>query len=159
MRKRHRGTPLRAGVGVIATVVLVRAPAGAATGGARAPARDSPASPLQADTAVMTFVDSLRAAVGRDDRQSVAALVAYPARVWDGRRSQHVRSAAAFVRLYPGVVTPDLRRDLAAVTPDSLFSNWQGVMFAAGRVWLRRTGRDGAGPYRVVTINRPVAGR
>ena len=43
----------------------------------------------------------------------------------------------------------------AAVTVDSLFANADGVMFANGRVWFRRTGPRATGPYRIVTVNRP----
>ncbi len=155
--ERYLGPRLRAGL--IAAAVAPHASPGPAAVPAQAPAiHGSPAPRSGPDSAAtMAFVDSLRAAVGRDDRRAVAALIAYPARIWDGQHARRVENARAFMRLYPRVVTPELQRDLAAVRPDSLFANWQGVMFTSGRVWFRRTGRDGAGPYRVVTINRPVA--
>jgi hypothetical protein len=55
--------------------------------------------------------------------------------------------------LYPRVFSPDLRRYIAAVTVDSLFSNWQGIMFASGRVWFDRVQ---AGRLAIYSINPPI---
>ncbi|GJG88060.1 hypothetical protein tb265_32410 [Gemmatimonadetes bacterium T265] len=142
----------------MAGLAAVVASGPAATGRAQAPARGLPVVAAQTDSAdAVAFLDTLQTAVARDDRRAVAALVAYPARLWDGRRTQRVRSVGAFLHVYPQVMSNGLRRDVAAATADSLFTNWQGVMFARGRVWFRRTGARSAGPYRVVTINAPVS--
>jgi len=104
--------------------------------------------------AAMRFVRALQAAVAREDRRAVARMVSYPLRAWDGRRSRLVRGPGELMALYPRLFTPSLRRDIAAVTIDSLFANWQGVMFATGRVWFIRPA-DGR-PYEIITINRPM---
>jgi hypothetical protein len=103
--------------------------------------------------AVIAFVHTLQAAVARDDRRAVARMIRFPLTAWDGRRSRPVRNAAEMAALYPRVFSPGLRRDIAAVTVDSLFSNWQGVMFASGRVWFDR---DQAGRLAIYCINPPI---
>lgn len=138
-----------------AVAVLVSAVPALARAQAAAPAHSGLAylTTHAESAAVLRFVDELQAAVARGDRAAVAAMVRYPAAVWDGRRTRRVGSSAALLRLYPRVFTPALRRDIAAVTVDSLFANYQGVMFAGGRVWFYP---DTAGPTRVITINPPV---
>lgn len=144
--------------------VLAAAVAGAAGRPAAAQATTRAHSGLAPTTtqaesaAVLAFLGSLQAAVRRGDRRAVAGLIEYPPTgigLWDGRRYRRPRTAAAFLRLYPCIFSPGLRRDLAAVTVDSLFANADGVMFANGRVWFRRTGPRATGPYRIVTVNRP----
>jgi hypothetical protein len=103
--------------------------------------------------AVIAFVRTLQAAVARDDRRAVARLVRFPLTAWDGRRSRSVRSAAEMAALYPRVFSPGLRRDIAAVTVDSLFANWSGTMFARGRVWFDR---DQAGRMGIFCIDPPI---
>jgi hypothetical protein len=103
--------------------------------------------------AVIAFVRALQAAVARDDRRAVTRMVHYPAAVWDGRRSRVVRNASAFAAVYARVFSPSLRRDIAAVTVDGLFANWQGVMLASGHVWFDR---NQAGWFGILTVNPPI---
>ena len=102
---------------------------------------------------VQRFVDSLHAIVRRSDRRALARLLDYPILAWDGAQNRRIRSEAEFLQRYDAIVSPALRRSIAAVTVDSLFSNWQGVMFDNGRVWFHTVS---PGVLKIATINAPI---
>ncbi|MBV9493280.1 MAG: hypothetical protein JOZ54_03455 [Acidobacteria bacterium] len=89
----------------------------------------------------------------RDDREAVSRMIAYPARMWDGRRTVIVRNARELDRRFAAVFTPELRRLLRAASSKTAWANWRGVMFESGRIWLA-AGEDER--LRIQTINEPV---
>jgi hypothetical protein len=125
--------------------------------GAQSSARDSGLSVDASDTdsgTVLRFVDSLQAIVRRSDRRALARMLDYPVLAWDGTQNRRIRSDAEFLQRYDAIVSPSLRRSIATVTVDSLFSNWQGVMFDSGRVWFHTVS---PGILKIATINAPIS--
>jgi hypothetical protein len=78
----------------------------------------------------------------------------YPLLAWDGTQNRRIRSEAEFLQQYDAIVSPALRRSIATVTVDSLFSNWQGVMLDNGRVWFHTVS---PGVLKIATINAPIS--
>jgi len=102
---------------------------------------------------VLRFIDSLKSAVERGDRVRVAEMIDYPIVAWDGARNRTISTRADFQSRYRAIFSPALRRAVAAVEMDSLFANWQGVMFDNGRVWFHTVA---PGVLKIATINRPI---
>ena len=102
---------------------------------------------------VLRFVDTLKAVVARNDRRAAARLMDYPLEVWDGAKYRHVRSERSFLARYDAFLPRALQRTIASLTIDSLFSNWQGIMFDNGRVWFHAVP---SGALKIATINAPV---
>lgn len=102
---------------------------------------------------VLRFVYSLKSAVESGDRGRVAEMIDYPIVAWDGSRNRTIRTRANFLSRYTDIFSPALRGAVAAVEIDSLFANWQGVMFDNGRVWFHTVA---PGVLKIATINRPI---
>jgi hypothetical protein len=102
--------------------------------------------------AVAAFLPRLQKAVAADDRKAVAALVRFPLRAWDGRRSVSIPDRRALGARYGAIFTADLRKVVADARVDTAFANWQGVMWESGRIWIAP---DEAGTLRIITINAP----
>lgn len=100
-------------------------------------------------------LDGLRAALVAGDRAGVAAMVEYPLRAWDGRRSLKIKTAQQLEEKFDRIFDRSLRATIAKASAATAFANWQGVMFDDGRIWLRADA-DG-GTLRIVTINEPAA--
>ena len=99
---------------------------------------------------VTEFLQKLQKSAEADDRKTVAALVTYPLRAWNGKRTVTVHDRRELLAQYPAVFNADLRKVIAQARVESAFANWQGVMWASGRIWIRP---EGDGPLRIVTIN------
>lgn len=102
--------------------------------------------------AVAEFLHALQTAVAKDDRDAVAELVSYPLHVYSRKRLS-VGSRQEFLRRYPMIFTARVKRSVAAARLETLFANWQGVMFDSGRVWFAP---DEQGALKIVTINKVV---
>jgi len=104
---------------------------------------------------VAHFVATLQHAAAANDSVAIAGLIDYRQEnfLWNGTSARRYATRAAFLRAYHLIFDGRMRREIAAVTPDSLFANYQGVMFNSGRVWFDP---DREGRLRIVTINAPV---
>lgn len=100
-------------------------------------------------------LDGLRAALAAGDRATVAAMVEYPLRAWDGHRSLKLKTAQQLQEKFDRIFDSGLLATIAKASAATAFANWQGVMFDDGRIWLRPAEVDGT--LRIVTINEPVA--
>lgn len=134
---------------VLALLLLATPQRGFAQLEGSAPFSEAGTSAKQIDA----FLARLKTALNKDDRAAVCRMVAYPARVWDGRKSVTVRNAKELRRHFDDVFSPELRRVVNAASSQTAWANWQGVMFDSGRIWLA-VGDDGR--LRILTINPPV---
>lgn len=82
------------------------------------------------------FIRSFQAAVQNNDPVAVSRFIAYPMLVRLGARTVRLRSARDFIRYYPEIFTRKMRRTLVCQDYETLFANWQGVMFGHGAVWI-----------------------
>jgi len=87
--------------------------------------------------AVTDFLRRLQKAVHADERKTVAGLMSYPLRAWDGKRTVNVKDQRQFLASYNTIVTADLKKTIADAAVEKTFANWQGVMIDSGRIWFR----------------------
>ena len=83
-----------------------------------------------------TTIKALQQAVIDGHKQDVAAFVRYPIVVTIGNRKRTITSAAAFVKAYDSIMTPDIVAAVKGQKYEDLFVNYQGVMFGNGEVWI-----------------------
>jgi hypothetical protein len=115
------------------------------------------------------FLDRLKQAVDSADRRTVAAMVGYPLTVLASGFNIPVKDAAAFIRIYDSLMTPELRcavmaseispgntsasRRVAIITPD-------GLSLVDGAVWAPfKEGRYRIARIRVLPPAPSVEGR
>lgn len=103
--------------------------------------------------AVTAFLPRLQKAVQADERKTVAALVRYPLRAWNGKRTVSIRDRRELLAQYPAIFTADLRKVIAAARVETAFANWQGVMWESGRIWIAA---DETGALGLITVNEPA---
>lgn len=77
-----------------------------------------------------------QAAVAAGDREAVAALVRYPLQATVEGNKVSLNDAAALVRDYERILTPDISRVVAAQRYADLRVNQQGIMFGSGETWI-----------------------
>ena len=128
---------------------------------AEAPAPEAPsdapdfsATGLEA-AEVSDFFDALKEAVRRDDREAVAALVAYPVTVQIQGQPTTVENADDFVARYSAIMNERIRGALRAQPFTDLFSNWQGVRVGRGELWFSGVYEEGEEAYelKIIAIN------
>lgn len=104
---------------------------------------------------VARFIAKLQHAAALNDSIAIASLIDYRHNIglWDGRNTAYYSTRAQFLRAYHRIFDANLKHEIAAVTPDSLFANYQGVMFNSGRVWIYPNDN---GQLLIVTINEPI---
>ena len=90
---------------------------------------DDPAS-------VTVFLRTLKTAVAHNDRKKVASLIDFPIIARVHGKSEHVKSASQFVRWYPQIFNPHVKKAVAAQQAKDLFVNWRGVMIGDGEIWF-----------------------
>ncbi|MDX3904772.1 MAG: hypothetical protein QHC78_03680 [Pigmentiphaga sp.] len=97
------------------------------------------------------FFEKLQKAVATDDKAAVAAMVQYPFRARLGGKAHTIRDAGHFVADYDQIMTPEVKRAIAAQTYPELFANWQGISIGSGEIWFSGigTGKD----IRIIAIN------
>lgn len=103
------------------------------------------------------FFQRLRVAVGRDERPTACALLAYPFAHSGGV----LASASDCETRYDSVFTEAVRKVIGKQTFDELFVNERGIMMGLGEVWIARrcpTPPCGDPDLRVVTINSSTEG-
>ncbi|MFN8065738.1 MAG: hypothetical protein U0P82_13160 [Vicinamibacterales bacterium] len=108
--------------------------------------------------AALAFYDTLRKAVGQDNRQAACGMVAYPLPHATGV----VKDAPDCVARYESLFTIPVRRAIGKQRFAEVFVNEQGVMFGVGELWF--AGRCAKKPctdaadLRVTTINSQTEG-
>ena len=85
-------------------------------------------------------------AVKRNDRKTVASLIAYPIKVTLSARTRSIRSSAELIANYDAIFSPGFRQAIAEAIPRNMFVRDQGIMLGSGQVWF---GPDG----RVIALN------
>jgi len=83
-----------------------------------------------------TTIKAFQQSVADGSKQDVAAFVRYPIVVTINGRKRTITSAAAFVKAYDAIMTPDIVAAVKGQKYEDLFVNYQGVMFGTGEVWI-----------------------
>jgi hypothetical protein len=96
------------------------------------------------------FLAKLKAAVGSDDKEQIAGMVAYPLRVFEGDSKRAIHSPREFTADYNHLLAPSVKRAVLAQSPDCLFANYQGVMIDNGVIWFREPRNS---TFKIITIN------
>jgi hypothetical protein len=94
------------------------------------------------------FFEQLRAAVERNNRNVVAAMVRFPLRV-NGKYT--VPNRGAFLRFYDRVFDQRVRHAIKNQRSECIFGNPQGFMAGNGEVWFEQT-RDHT-DFKVISVN------
>jgi len=99
---------------------------------------------------------ALKAAVAADDREAVAAMIAYPLTTTIAGERVAMTSEKDFLERYGQLVTPAVTAAIVRQSYAALFANWQGVMIGDGVVWFGGTCSDDAcaeTSVKVIAIN------
>ena len=83
-----------------------------------------------------TTIRAFQQAVTDGNKQDAAAFVRYPIVVTISGRKRTITSAAAFVRAYDSIMTPDIVAAVKGQKYEDLFVNYKGIMFGNGEVWI-----------------------
>ena len=102
-----------------------------------------------------SYLEKLQKAVQADDRASVAKLVSFPLRAWNGKTDAIIKDKKQFLAQYTAIFSTSLKKTIGAARLENSWANYQGVMFESGRFWLRP---DADGALRMVTTNAPIGG-
>lgn len=98
------------------------------------------------DEIIDKAAQDLLSAVAKDDKESVARLMAYPiVAVLDGERKQ-ITNKEEFVLNYEKIFTDEFKAILAQARPHHLDAKWEGIMLGYGDIWFNADGK-------VVVIN------
>ncbi|MGE8261848.1 hypothetical protein [Stenotrophomonas sp.] len=137
-----------------------------AAGGATTPAADAAATPPAPTSDVRQRIDQVlgdaaqyetvfnafQKAVNGGDRAAVVEEVRFPLNIANGAK---ITGPGEFQRNYERILTPAVRKAIAAQKFDDVMVNQQGVMIGDGQVWLNGTCLDAAcsrTEVKVVTI-------
>jgi hypothetical protein len=96
------------------------------------------------------FLAALQRVVKSDDKKQLSLLVRYPVHIYDGNHKSMVRTPAEFIRQYPSIMSPDLKRAIIAQSPECLFATGQGVMIGDGNLWFQQ---QQSGQMKIITFN------
>jgi hypothetical protein len=123
------------------------------------PALEAPsaAKAMSVEQPYAAFLSRLQAAVRRNDRDALIALVSFPLRVNFAGGARTYRDAASLGRDFDRVFTPKVKRAVLAQRPDRLFVRDLGAMVGDGELWFRETCPNAScsppGPLRIVAVN------
>lgn len=98
------------------------------------------------------FLHKLQVAVAGDSPTAAARLVRYPLLTANDKHSIHIENAQQFVKFYPQIFGPDLKRIIADAATDKVFANSSGVMLGDGQIWLRVVNDE----LKIITINGSI---
>ena len=106
------------------------------------------------------FLTALKAAVSADDKEAVAAMIAYPLETTIAGEQVTLESAGSFVQRYDRLFTPAVVADVERQTYATLFAAAEGVMIDDGEIWFSGVCSDQAcseATIRIIAVN-PTAG-
>ena len=108
-------------------------------------------SEILTDEATMdAFLTRLQRALAAGDKQTVAAMVRYPASAFAGKRYARFRNSAALIASYDLVFTTALKRTIAEARTPCLFINSKGAMIHNGEIWIQPSPD---GDLQIIAIN------
>ena len=117
----------------------------------------SAAKVMSAEQPYAAFLSRLQAAVRRNQRNALIAMVAFPLRVNFADGARTYRDAASLGRDFDRVFTPKVKRAVLGQRADRLFVRDLGAMVGGGELWFRETcpnsGCSPPGPVRIVAVN------
>jgi hypothetical protein len=87
---------------------------------------------------VTTFLETLKAGLGRHDRPGVCALVSYPIVA----TAKRVRDAAACRRDFEALFNDKVKAAVLSQKPEDLLANSRGVMIGRGEIWFSGICKD-----------------
>lgn len=82
------------------------------------------------------FLKELKAAARRDDRQTLAGLIAYPVTVFGEEKSTTYKTPEALLAEFDAVFTPRVLSAIKRARYKSLFVRDQGAMIGNGEIWF-----------------------
>jgi hypothetical protein len=85
------------------------------------------------DAEAESFFNKVKVANATRDAQAMAKLAAFPLTV-DGKKS--IKNASAFIARYSEIFNADVVKAVEEQKFETLFSNYQGVMFGNGQLWF-----------------------
>lgn len=86
------------------------------------------------------FFDDLKKAVAAGDKEKIAGMVYYPFGARINGKVVKIRDAAHFAAAYDKIFTEKVKKAVTNQTYETVFANWQGVMFGDGEVWFSGVG-------------------
>lgn len=99
--------------------------------------------------------DRLQQGVRNDDAAAVSKIVRYPISVTIKGKKATIKSASAFVKRYPEIISPDIASVIKSQKYADVMINDQGMMFGSGEIWINGICRDtrcNKADVRVITI-------
>ena len=100
--------------------------------------------------AAQRFVETLQAAIRRNDVAALAASFRYPFTI-HARRDIVVRTPGAFKQNYRTYLPLQTRQEILDASPVCLFANDQGVMLGSGTVWFEEA--DDTHAFKAFALN------
>jgi|GEM_PF-1555854 len=98
------------------------------------------------------FIRAFQDAVRQNDPAKVGFFIRYPIAVTLGDKDIWLRSAKDFIKYYPQIFTPQMRATVINQDYETLFSNWQGVMFGHGAVWISEVSPDPESDETIIKV-------
>ena len=104
------------------------------------------------------FFETLKDAVGRDDRQAAAGMIVYPFATKIAGAPATLTSKESLLHRYGELFTPAVKAAIERQTYATLFANADGVMIGNGEVWFSGICHDrtcSEVQVKVIAINVP----
>lgn len=90
--------------------------------------------------------------IAEDNKEKVAEYVHYPLNVFGNDSKASIKDKAEFIAKYDKIITPEVKRAVAAQRVEELFVNYKGVMIGDGQVWIVPV-TETTEQYKIFTIN------
>lgn len=101
----------------------------------------------------VAFFVKFQTAFGHDDRNGVAAMVAYPLRVHLNGKTGFIRNKQQLLANYDKVFDPVMRCAVLSAKKEDVWGNWQGFTINEGAVWWEASGMSDNAPFKLRTVN------
>ncbi|BDI28684.1 hypothetical protein CCAX7_007350 [Capsulimonas corticalis] len=102
------------------------------------------------DASVALFLRTLKIAAANNDAKKIASLAAFPLHTSVHGKPGQTVSPALFLRRYPAIFTPKVKKAVARQREKDLFVNWRGVMIGDGEVWFAPVK---GGRLKIIAVN------
>jgi hypothetical protein len=90
--------------------------------------------------------------IAEDNKEKVAEYVNYPLNVFGKNSKASIKDKAEFIANYDKIITPEVKKAVAAQRVEELFVNYKGVMVGSGQVWILPI-TEKTEQYKIFTIN------